>query len=117
MIDMHWFYGFLIWNFWILVDSKQLAGLSYLLSGFDAAKMISVEEISSGDQSKFRLFDLEGSDDNPYTLVIGNRKEDFSAPSVVGVNDVSMATMLAVESISKSYTEFISKCVFFLRKT
>lgn len=113
---MHWFYGFLICHLSILVDTKQLAGLSYLLSGFDAAKMVSVEEISSGDQSKFRLFDSDESDESSYTLVIGDRKEDFSVPSVVGVNDVSMATMVAVESISKSYTEFISKCVFFLRK-
>lgn len=114
---MYWFYGFFAWHLWILVDAKELAGLSYLLSGFDAARMISVEEISAGDQSKFRLFDLDESGDKPYTLIIGNKKEDFNIPSNVGVNDISMATVLAVESISKSYIEFISQYVLLFRKS
>jgi hypothetical protein len=111
---MYWLYGLLTWYFWVLVDATELTGLNYLISGFDAARMVSIGEISTGDQSKFRLFDLDESNSKSYTVTIGNQEQDFTVPSIVQVNDVSMATILSVESISKSYTEFISQYVFFV---
>ena len=93
----------------------ELPGLSYISSGFDVAKMVSIEEISSSDQTKFRLFDFDETNDEPYTLTIGNRKQDFIVSSLMQVTDISMATIVTAESISKSYVEFISQYVFVLK--
>ncbi|CAF4831041.1 unnamed protein product [Rotaria sp. Silwood1] len=48
----------------------ELPGLNYLASGFDAARMVNLNEVSSSDQSKFRLFDLGASNGKTYTLTV-----------------------------------------------
>ncbi|CAF3791408.1 unnamed protein product [Rotaria sp. Silwood1] len=92
------------------IAAKDLPGLDYLASGFDALKMISNnEEISSSDRSKFRLFDLRERDGEEYILETINKTQTFNTPSVVQVTTVNMRTRSSVESVSYTYEEFFRR--------
>ena len=90
--------------------AKDLPGLDYLASGFDALKMISNnEETSASDRSRFRLFDLRERDGYDYLLEIGNNTQLFKTPSVIQVTNVNMRTRVSVESVSYTYREFFQR--------
>ena len=92
------------------IAGKDLPGLDYLASGFNALKMISNnEEISSSDHSKFRLFDLRERDGVKYILEIINQTQTFNTPSVVQVTTINMRNRIGVESVSYTYEEFFQK--------
>ncbi|CAF3207054.1 unnamed protein product [Rotaria sp. Silwood2] len=87
-----------------IVTAKDLPGLDYLTSGFDALKMISNnEDVTSSDRSKFRLFDLSERDGNDYELEVMNKTHTFSTPSLIQVTNINMKTRVSVESVSYTY--------------
>ncbi len=91
------------------VSTKELPGLAYLYSGFDALKMVSANEISSGGQSKVRLFDLDEFNENTYTLDINGQQQEFRIPRLVQVKDVAIASRQDVESISRTFERFFTR--------
>ena len=103
----------LTWHLLAVIHAKELPGIGHLASGFDAAKMISLDDIPDTAQTKYRLFDFDAYGSKSYAVKLGNQVLNFTAPSVVQIADVSMLTMQAVESISKSYHEFVSRYIFF----
>ncbi len=90
--------------------TKDLPGLDYLASGFDALKMIgNNEEVTSSDRSKFRLFDLRERDGEEFELKTMNKTQKFKTPSVVQVTNINMRNRVSVESISYTYREFYQR--------
>ncbi|CAF2684273.1 unnamed protein product [Rotaria sp. Silwood2] len=90
------------------ITAKDLPGLDYLISGFDALKMIGTnEDTSSSDRSKFRLFDLRQLDGEEYILKTANRTQSFKTPSLVQVTNINMRNRVSVESVSYTYREFL----------
>ena len=108
--------GLLAWHLLAVIYANELPGVSHLESGFDAAIVTRLDDIPMIDQSTFRLFDLDAYGSQIYTLKTGNQVRNFAAPSVVQITDVSMLTMRAVESISKSFYEFVRRYIFFFSK-
>lgn len=101
----------LLWLIFITATvAKDLPGLDYLSSGFDALKMISNnEETSASDRSRFRLFDLRERDGDDYLLEVGNVTQLFRTPSVIQVTNVNMRKRVSVESVSYTYQEFFRR--------
>jgi hypothetical protein len=92
------------------ITAKDLPGLDYLASGFDALKMIgNNEETTSSDHSKFRLFNLRERDGEAFVLETTNKTQTFQTPSIIQVTNVNMRTRVSVESISYTYQEFFQR--------
>lgn len=93
-----------------MVKGKDLPGLDYLSSGFDALKMISNnEDVTSSDRSRFRLFDLRERTGEDYLLEIGNKTQLFQTPSVIQVTNLNMRKQINIESVSYTYREFFQR--------
>ena len=94
----------------MIVRAKDLPGLDYLESGFDALKMISNNEgVKSSNGFKYRLFDFSERNGQEYEFTAMNKTQKFKTPSMVRVTNVNIRNRVDVESISYTYRDFYRK--------
>ncbi|CAF1306922.1 unnamed protein product [Adineta ricciae] len=100
---MHfYFYWLLIFARLNVAITNRLPGLDELMSGFDAAKMVS----GSDQQSKFRILDLSEQSGVNFTLDVDGQKQTFSTPLLAQVTDISLRREVGCEDISYSFEKF-----------
>ncbi len=90
-----------------LVLTKDLPGLDFLATGFDALKMINLNEApSASDNLKFRLFNLDDGLGKTYSFDADGVEHNYTTSRYVQVTTINMKTKVAIETISKTYQEF-----------
>ncbi len=90
--------------------TKDLPGLDFLATGFDALKMINLNEVpSASDKLKFRLFNLDDGLGKIYSFDAEGMTNSYTTSRYVQATTVNMKTKVAVETISKTYQEFRHK--------
>jgi hypothetical protein len=100
---------FLLTHIWPLL-TKDLPGLDFLATGFDALKMINLNEVpSASDKLKFRLFNLDDGLGKTYLFDADGIKHSYTTSRYVQATTINMKTKVAVETISKTYKEFRHK--------
>lgn len=91
----------------IITVAKDLPGLDYLSTGFDALKMVNLnEESSSSDKLKFRLFKLDDRSGQPYTMDADGKEQTFTTSRYIQATTINMKTKVSIETLSSSYQDF-----------
>ena len=86
-------------------STNRLPGLDDLMSGFDAAKMLS----ASDQQSKFRILDLSEESGDDFTIDVLDQKQTYSTPLLAQVTDISLRRERDCEDISYSFEKFYER--------
>lgn len=86
---------------------KDLPGLDYLSTGFDASKMINLNEApSASDKLKFRLFDLDDHQGKNYLLDTDGANQTYTTSLYVHATTINMNTKVSLASLSTSMQQF-----------
>lgn len=89
------------------VLTKDLPGLDFLATGFDALKMVNLNEVpSASDNLKFRIFNLDDGLGKTYSFNAAGVEHNYPTSRYVQVTNINMKTKVAIETISKTYKEF-----------